>query len=371
MKRKESEKKIYEEEAAVTEVTVDAEMEIVEEEEEKSLKPLDSKQSRQSFIKRFNGLLDTAKGGVDTINEFYTSWIKPIYDNRAQIMRRLNAVSTAISIIFFLMYIPFLLFGKLYKDLALGWDIALYACIGVYLLTLLVLLIVTVASGRINTTAMAKRRKKTSKIILLIVRIASLAIAITALVISSANGTEDGRGAVADTIAIVFAVMSIIFSAMPILFGGLGGFVKWLISPAKAKYKFNFVALEWYSSLSSEKQVNKNLKRAVRRYGERFSLLMDNYFLPALGKRMIDTVDRVALTKLLDGIPDEDLNLAEWMIKEIFDYAEECGYIKINPCGEMELEGDIGLENKSKKKTAEEEKPSVLGKLSSLFVKRK
>ena len=357
-------KKDYDEELALTEVTADADAEIMDDE---GLKP--EKQSRQSFFKRFNGLLDTAKGGVDTINEFYTSWIKPIYDNRAQIMRRLNAVSTAISIIFFLMYIPFLLFGKLYKDLALGWDIALYSCIGVYLLTLLVLLIVTIASGRINTTTMAKRRKSATKIILLVVRIASLAIAITALVISSANGSEDGRGAVADTIAIVFAVMSIIFSALPLVFGGLGGFIKWLISPPKAKYKFNFVALEWYSSLSSEKQVNKNLKRAVKRYGEKFSFILDNYFLPVLGKRLIDTVDRTMLTKLLDGIPEEDLNTAEWMVKEIFDYAEECGYIKVNPCGEMELEGELDLDNKSKKRPVEE-KPSVLGKLATIFNKK-
>ena len=366
-------KKEYEEEIALTEATADTDVEIIETEETdvKEVKLVENRQSKQSFIKRFNGLLDTAKGGVDTINEFYTSWIKPIYDNRAQITRRLNAVSTAISIIFFLMYIPFLLFGKLYKDLALGWDIALYACIGVYLLTLLVLLIVTIASGKINTTTMAKRRKKTSKVILLIVRIASLAIAITALVISSANGSEDGRAAIADTVAIVFAVMSIIFSSMPLIFGGLGGFVKWLISPAKAKYKFNFVALEWYSSLSSDKQMNKNLKKAVRRYGERFSILLDNYFLPALGKKLISTLDRTALTNFLDSIPDEDLNLAEWMVKEIFDYAEECGYIKINPCGEMDLEADIGLDTKSKKKPLQDEKPSVLGKLSSLFTRKK
>lgn len=364
-------KKELEEEIALTVAPAVADDEADEDERDFKESKVSEKQSKQSFIKRFNGLLDTAKGGVDMVNEFYTSWIKPVYDNRAQIKRRLNAVSTAISIVFFLMYIPFLLFSKLYKDLALGWDIALYACIGVYLLTLFVLLVVTVASGKVNTTAMAKRRKSASKVILLTVRVASVAIAITALVISSVNGTEDGRAAVADTIAIIFAVMSIIFSALPLLFGGIGGFVKWLISPAKKpKFKFNFVALEWYSSLSADEQMSKSLKKAVRRYGERIGYLLDNYFLPPLGNKLMTAVDRLALTKLLESIPDEDVNLAEWMVKEIFDHAEECGYIKVNPCGEMELEGDLELEAKPKKKPQQENKPNVFDKLAGVFTKK-
>ncbi|MDE6373336.1 MAG: hypothetical protein K2L72_02460, partial [Clostridia bacterium] len=153
----------------------------------------DNKQSKQSFTKRFSGFLDTAKGGIDTINEFYTSWIKPVYDNRAQISRRLSSVSTAISIIFFMLYVPFLLISKLSKDLDLGIDIALYVCIGVYVATIIALLIVTVSSGKSTSTAMAKRHKKTRKIVLFIVRIASLAIGISALVISAATGSKDSK----------------------------------------------------------------------------------------------------------------------------------------------------------------------------------
>lgn len=330
----------------------------------------ENKQSRQSFMKRFSGFLDTAKGGMDTINEFYTSWIKPIYDNRAQISRRLNAVSTAISIIFFILYVPFLLFGKLYKDLTLGWDIAMYVCIGVYLATLFALFIVTLASGKSTTTTMANRHKKTRKIVLFIVRIASLAIAITALVISAVNGTKDAKGATLDTISIVFAVMSIIFSALPLVFGGLAGFLRWLISPAKVKYKFSMVLLEWYQGLTSEKQINKVIKKATKKYGERIGHLIDDYFIPQLGKKKITAIDRPALAKVLESVPAEDLNLSQWTVKEVFEYAEECGYITINPCTDMGLEGDIELEGKQKKTPPAEEKRAK-GKLSKLFSKKK
>ncbi len=319
------------------------------------------KQTRQTLFKTISGVINF----IPTVQDAYTSWIKPIYDNRAQISRRLNAVSTAISIIFFLLYVPFLLMGKLYKDLSLGLDVAVYVCIGVYIATIAALLIVTIVSGKSSSTEMAKKHKKTRKIVLFVVRLASLAIAITALVISATRGTKSTIGATFDTVAIVFAVMSIIFTGLPLIFGGVAGFLRWLISPPKVKYRFSFVAIEWYQSLTSEQQLNKAIKRAARKYGERMGNLLDNYFLPAIGKKYMYAVDRAALLKLLDSVPTEERNIAEWMTKEIFDYAEECGYVRINPCKEMELEGNIDLEGKSKKPAEEKRKrPSLFGRKS-------
>ena len=309
----------------------------------------ESKQPKQSLMQKVSGFLDTAKGGVNVATNIYSTWIKPVYDNRAQISRRLNAVSTAISIIFFLLYVPFLMFGKLYKDLEVGWDVALYVCIGVYVATIIALFVVTLVAGKSSSTVMAKKHKKTRKIILFALRVASLAIGITALVISAANGSKDATGAVFDTIAIVFAVMSIIFSSSPLIFGGAAGFFKWLISPAKVKFRFSVVALEWYQSLTSEAVLNKSRKRLIRKYGESVGQIVDGYLLPQLGKRYIKSIDRVALLKVLETIPQEKHNLTEWTIKQIFEYAEECGYVMVNPCKEMELEGDIQLEENQKK----------------------
>ena len=324
----------------------------------------DPKQVKQSLFKTISGVMNF----IPTVQDAYTSWIKPIYDNRAQISRRLSAVSTAISIIFFMLYIPFLLLGKLYKDLSLGLDIAIYVCIGVYIATIAALFIVTAASGQSTSTTMAKRHKKTRKVVLFVVRLASLAIAITALVISSANGSKDSKGATFDTIAIVFAVMSIIFSAFPLIFGGMAGFFRWLISPAKVKYKMSFVVLEWFQALTSDKVMSKTLKKTIKKY----SNLIDNYILPQLGKKEIKSVDRVALVKLLDSVPAEEHNLAEWVIKQIYDYAEECGYIDVNPCKQLELGGDIELEGKGKKNAspAEKKEKSALERISSIFGKK-
>lgn len=350
MRRKETDETAI---TAVTEVNDDKPEEVTVEKSDK--------QTRQTLFKTISGVINF----IPTVQDAYTSWVKPIYDNRAQISRRLNALSTAISIIFFMLYIPFLLMGKLYKDLSLGLDVAVYVCIGVYIATLLALLIVTMVSGKSTSTTMAKKHKKTRKIVLLVVRLASLAIAITALVISASRGTKSTIGATLDTVAIVFAVMSIIFTGLPLIFGGMAGFLRWLISPPKVKYRFSFVAIEWYQSLTSEQQLNKAIKRAARKYGERMGALLDNCFLPAIGKKYMYAVDRDALLKLLDSVPSEERNIAEWMIKEIFDYAEECGYIRINPCKEMELEGDIQLEEKQKKATEEKRKrPSIFNRKS-------
>ena len=350
MRRKETDETAV---TAVTDVNDDKPEEVAVEKSDK--------QTRQTLFKTISGVINF----IPTVQDAYTSWVKPIYDNRAQISRRLNSVSTAISIIFFMLYIPFLLMGKLYKDLALGLDVAVYVCIGVYITTLLALLIVTMVSGKSSSTEMAKKHKKTRKIVLLVVRLASLAIAITALVISATHGNKSTIGATFDTVAIVFAVMSIIFTGLPLIFGGMAGFLRWLISPPKVKYRFSFVAIEWYQSLTSEQQLNKAIKRAARKYGERMGALLDNYFLPAIGKKYMYAVDRDALLKLLDSVPAEERNIAEWMIKEIFDYAEECGYVRINPCKEMELEGDIQLEEKQKKATEEKRKrPSIFNRKS-------
>lgn len=322
----------------------------------------DAKQPKQSLMQKVSGFLDSARGGVNVATNIYSTWIKPVYDNRAQISRRLNAVSTAISLIFFILYIPFLLFSKLYKDLAVGWDIALYVCIGVYVATIIALFAITLAEGKSSSTAMAKKHKKTRKIIMFIVRIASLAIGITALVISAANGSKDTTGAVLDTVAIIFAVMSIIFSSFPLIFGGAAGFFKWLISPAKVKFRFSVVSLEWYQSLSGESVINKSLKKLIKKYGESVGQIIDSYLLPQLGKKYIKSIDRAALLKVLDTIPQEKHNLAEWTIKQIFEYAEECGYVINNPCKEMELEGDIQLEEKQKKTEEKRKRPSIFNR---------
>lgn len=348
-----------------TAVVLDAEAPVIVEED-----TAEKKQPRQSLIKKVDGWVNTAKSIGDTVGEIYSDWIKPVRDNWTQIKRRMSMVTTVISIVFFILYVPFLLFSKLSKDLALGWDVALYVCIGVYIVTVISLLIVTLASGNSTSTAMEKKRKKISKVILFVVRVVSLGIGIAALIISAMEGSSDSQTAVIDTIAIIFAVMSIIFSAFPLVFGGIGGFIKWLISPARIKFKFSFVALEWYHSFTSEQVLDKNMKKLAKKYGERVGGCLDKYFLPVIGRTNIKSVDEDDILKLLEAVPDEDLNICEWMTKCIFDYAQECGYVDAdaNPCDNLELYGDISKESRVKKQSAStENKPNFMNKLLTVF----
>ncbi len=337
-------KKIIEE-TAVADAAAD---EAVNEKEEKK-----SKVGFFGTIGAAGDLLNKFKDDyLPSVMEFYNHWIKPVYDNREQIKRRLNTISTAISLIFFIIYVPLLLFGKLADGLGLGWDIALYVCTGVYAVTMIALLIVTLVSGKSASTESAKRRKLLYRIVLIIVRVASVAVGITAIVISG-----NGKDGALDTIAMVVAIVSIIFSLLPLIFGSITGFFRWLISPAKIKRNFSFVALEWDQAFKDgAKALNKSLKRAVERYSGRIDFCLDTYLLPELGKKRIRAVDGDTLLDVLSTVPDEDRNITEWIVKQTFGYAEDCGYVEADPCRGLELKGDIELEAKLQKRSAAEEK---------------
>ena len=301
------------------------------------------KKQHKSLFKTIGGVIDTVNVAIPKVTDFYLNWIKPVWTNRAQIKRRLNGVTTAISLIFFMIYVPLLLFGKIAAGLGLGWKVALYVCVGVDIAMLAVLLIVALATGRSNTTEADKKNKLAYRIVMLIVRLLSLAVAITALVISAKADNSPLH-----TLAMVVSIISIIFSLIPIIFGGLAGFFKWLISPASSTVKrtFSFVALEWNQMLVDEEKTSKGFKKAYKKHGTRVDECLDKYILPVLGKEMIKSIDGEDVEKMLSAVPEADINITEWATKSIFAYAESNGYIDDNPCEELNLQGDIELERK-------------------------
>lgn len=305
--------------------------------------------SKKGLLDTIGDITDTVKGVKSTFDEVYTTWIKPIKDNWPHIKRRWNGLVTAISVVFFLLYVPILLFSKIAKGLSLGWDIALYTCIGVYVASVIVMVVITIASGKSTSTQASKHMHTAGKIILLVVRIASLALSITAIVISGS-----GQSSALDTILMVLAITSIIFTSLSLIFGGAVGFFKWLISPAKIRYKFSFVAFEWKQSLDEGKRnQDKKFVKAYAKNAERVALCLDNYLLPAWGKAYIDTVDEDKLEGVLNSVPEEDKNLCEWVIKDLFDYALTSKYVANNPCEKLALTGDIVKERPPKPQKAE------------------
>lgn len=304
---------------------------------------------KKNIFSTIGDITDTVKGFKSSFDEVYSTWIKPIMDNRAQIKRRWNGLVTAISVIFFLLYVPILLFSKITKGLSLGWDIALYTCIGVYVAAVIVMIVITIASGKSASTQASKRWRKASGIMLFVVRIASFALSITAIVISGS-----GESTALDTILMVLAITSIIFTSLSLIFGGAVGFFKWLISPAKIRHKFSFVAFEWKQSLDEGKrEQDKKFKKAYSKNAERVAACLDNYLLPTLGKVCIDAVDGDRIADVLNTLPEEDKNICEWVFKDLFDYALNCKYIAENPCDNLDLEGDIVRERPPKRSRAD------------------
>lgn len=303
----------------------------------------EKKKPKRSLFKTIGGVLDTVNTAMPKVTDFYNNWIKPVWTNRALIKRRVNAVTTAISLIFFIIYVPLLLFGNIANGLGLGWEVALYVCVGIYFVMLVVLLGVALGTGKSNTTEADKKKKLAYRIVLLIVRVLSLAVSITALVIST-----KAENSALNTIAMVVSIISIIFSIFPLIFGSVTGFVKWLISPAPANVKrpLSFVALEWNQMLVDDEKLSKGLRKAYRKHGTRVDICLDKYILPVLGKQPIKSIDEDDIVVMLSSVPESDINITEWAVKNIFDYAEINGYIDENPCAELDLKGDIELERK-------------------------
>ncbi|MGN0813088.1 MAG: hypothetical protein ACI4MQ_06250 [Candidatus Coproplasma sp.] len=332
--------------AAAVAAAEDTAQDVGEEEEylEPKAKPA-KPDKKKNIFNTIGDITETVKGVKSSFDEVYSTWIKPIMDNRAQIKRRWNGLVTAISVIFFLLYVPILLFSKISKGLSLGWDIALYTCIGVYVAAVVVMLVITVASGKSTSTQASKRWRKASSVILFVVRIASFALSITAIVVSGS-----GESTALDTVLMVLAVTSIIFTSLSLIFGGAVGFFKWLISPAKIRRKFSFVAFEWKQSLDDGKRgQDKKCKKAYVKNADRVAECLDNYLLPTWGKAYIDTVDADKIEGVLNTLPEEERNICEWAIKDLFDYALTCKYVADNPCERLELEGDIVKERPPKR----------------------
>lgn len=338
-------------EMAVTAI-VEPEVEKVDDVEFEVVQQKRQTEKKRGLFGQVGDVIDTVKGVKSSFDEVYSSWIKPIIDNRVQIKRRWNGLVTAISVIFFLLYVPILLFSKIAKGLSLGWDVALYTCIGVYVVAVIVMVALTVASGKSSNTQASKRWRKASGIILFVVRLASLALSITAIFVSG-----EGESTALDTVLMVLAITSIIFTSLSLAFGGIVGFFKWLISPSKINYKFAFVAFEWKQALDDGlREQDKRVKKAYLKNSARVGECLDKYFLPVWAKLYISSLDGEKLIRVIEQVPECDKNLCSWVADDLFAYAKGCRYIEVNPCDEYNIHGDILRERPVKLQREEKKK---------------
>lgn len=295
--------------------------------------------------------------------------LKSVYANRAQIKRRLNFVGTIGSVVFTLLYVAFMIFSGITKITSLASQVIIYTIIGVYAALTIAVIVFSLVATRSSTTKNVKKKNNTLKILRYVTRVISLIMGITAVVISAVSGADDSMSIALNTIATIVSIVFVIFSALPLIFGGFGGLARWLLSPTKIKRRFSFVVLEWYQLLISDNGNIKSVKKVSKEYVEDIGRIVDGNLLPSLGRKYIQTITVSNIYSALELVPEEDKAVTEGVIKNVFSYAEECGYVNVNPCKDMNLVGSIEVEEKPKKVSLREKIGKKLGKgiINSIF----
>lgn len=276
------------------------------------------------------------------------TFFKNLYKNRALIARRINVITLCVSMLYTLLYASYVLYRALGNSITYGQQIFIYSCLGVYAAVLIALLIIFPLSSQ-ATTRNLKRYSLTLRIIRLIIKLLSIAMSISAIVISVSNGGSNSNIALDITI-IVLSIISMIVMSLPMFFGGIGKFVRWLLSPAKAKLRFSVVVMEWYElAITDEKPAKGARKKVAKKHYSTIDRLIDEILLPALGKKYVIAIKSPMLLSLAESCPEEDRHVLEGVLKSVFAYAEECGYVTFNPCRDLNFEGTVEEEKKTMK----------------------
>ena len=276
-------------------------------------------------------------------------FIKNVYSNRAVIARRLNILTLSVSAVFTVLYAAYVLFTAFTKKLNLQYELTLYVMLGVYAALFAALIITTLCGGRAKTKNVLKI-KRTLSFFKIMVRLTSIAISVTAIVFSMSGGEFAPSVVAVDILIIVFSVITLILQIFPLLFGGLAKLARWLLAPVKIKFRFGKVILEWYE-LTVSGTATGAAKKVASKYYEEIGTLIDNYLVPALGRKYINSIKPAALINVVNRAQENDKRVLEGILKNVFAYATECGYVTFDPCRDLNFEGNIEEEEKPPKKT--------------------
>ena len=273
-------------------------------------------------------------------------FIKNVYANRAVIANRLNLLTLTISTVYMLLYSAYVLFTGLTQKLNFAFGIVLYVFLGVYGVLFVLFVTLSILSSR-SSTKNVKKYKKVLKIFKLLVRLVSLAISITAIVLSKGESTN----VVLDIIVIIFSVITLIFQVIPLFFGGLGKLARWLLSPVKIKQRFAKVVNEWYVLVDSQSSDSATVKKVSKKYVAEIGGVIDRYLLHDLGKKYITVITPAMLLNTVARADETDRPVLEGVLKNVFAYAAECSYVTFDPCKDLQFEGSVEEEVKPEKKT--------------------
>lgn len=273
--------------------------------------------------------------------------IKNVYNNRAVIARRINISTLSVSLVFTLLYVAYILFLGVLNKLTLFTEIALYCILGVYGALFITLIIMTLCAMRAKAKNV-KRLNKALSVIRLSFRLVSIAMAVVALVFATRGGDISSTHIAFNVVLIVFSIICFVVQMIPVCAGSFGRLARWLLSPVKVKHRFSTVALEWYELAVTDSGDSKAVKRVSQKYFDDIGRCLDNFLIPALGKRYISTIRPSNILSVVDRAPEEDRRLTEGTLKNIFAYATECGYVTFDPCRDLNFSGSIEEEEKQK-----------------------
>lgn len=277
------------------------------------------------------------------------TFIKNVYSNRAVIARRVHIVTLCVSGLFTLLYTTFLIISTLYGRLSLGREIVAYCLLGFYAFFLALVLIFALLS----TKTSAKNIKKITlamKIFRMIMQLISVAISIAAITFATSSNSTPHNFALS-VIVIVFSIISLIIQIIPLMFGGCAKFVRWLLSPVKIKIKFAPVVLEWYELAISGKPPKGSVKKISKKHYESISAVIDDVLIPELGGKYIKNIKPVTLLNIVENYEGENRDVLEGVLKSVFAYAADCGYVVFDPCRDLNFTGTV---EEQKRKTMKE-----------------
>ncbi len=275
-------------------------------------------------------------------------FFKKIYNNRAVIGRRLNIISLIYGIISTMFYVAFAVYTGFIDKLSMGWDVTLIVLGSIYGAAVVAFIIVAVAVSRANTKNIAAYNK-TLKFVRFSVRILSLGIAIAALVMGLQSGAKSPVVAFFETLTIITSIIGIIFQAIPLIFGGFGRIIRWLLSPVRVKVRFSVVALEWYRLAVNRSESSVTTAKVSQGLIDKIGTCIDATLIPAFGKKYISRVHESDIQAVVRLVPEESKAVTEGVLKNLFAYAKECGYVSYNPCKKLGFTGDINEQKKPKK----------------------
>lgn len=281
------------------------------------------------------------------------TFIKNIYANRAVISRRLNILTMILSMVYTLVYVGYIFITAFYKKLSPTAEWVLYGILIAYGIVCIALIVATLCLGRASAKSIVKY-KRTLKIVRLIFRLISLAVTIAVIAFTTMGGDYAAAHMATDVVFLVVSIIMMIMQIIPILCGGIGKLVRWLLSPVKIKYHFSAVVLEWYELAVSGKAKEGAAAKVSAKYFERIGILLDNYLIPELGRKYITAIKPAQILSVVSGCDVLDRPILEGVLKNVFVYATECGYVTFDVCKDLQFEGSVEVEEVKPKPTMKE-----------------